>query len=159
RVVPVMRPPTNCSSNAPSPGSTTPLLLASPQAAACARGTLPATRHTAAAPISNRFHIPLCIMRLLSRWFRSFVAFGTLAQRIVTVQVTPSTGRAWPPSNFVGELTAQPVTDVWVMHAFSPGQPPATVVQGPSGGRVGKVPTGHEGGFAGHLRTQPPNGP
>jgi hypothetical protein len=77
----------------------------------------------------------------------------------VTVQVTPSTGIAWPPSNFVGELTAHPVTDVWVTHAFSPGQPPATVVQGPSGMSVGKVPTGHDGGFAGHLRTQPPFGP
>src|SRR5262245_45224846 len=51
RVVPEMRPPTNCSSNAPSPGSIDPLLLASPQPAAWARGTLPATRHTAAAPI------------------------------------------------------------------------------------------------------------
>src|SRR5262245_31304448 len=76
RVAPSMRPPTSCSSKAPSPGSTTPLLLASPQTAACARGTLPATRHTAAAPINSRFHIPLLIMCLLSRWFRSFVASG-----------------------------------------------------------------------------------
>src|SRR5262249_55222226 len=96
--------------------------------------------------------------RVSSRWMcASCVGYR---QRIVTVQVTPSTGSACPPENLTGALTWQEVVADWVLHSLSPGQPPATVVQGPEGaGGKGNVPWGQTGGLVRHLMTHDPFGP
>lgn len=75
---------------------------------------------------------------------------------MVTVHVTPSTGTASTPLKLTGLLIVHFVESICVMHEFSPGQPPAGLVQGPAGMVVGNVPGAHTGGLPGQKTEQRP---